>query len=139
MRVNQVLPRIARNVPGEVVDIRAFGGEIVAYQVIILKPNGSLVNVIVDGATGLLLPSDSRTARAIRALPANRLSEASLKNGTTSAVPGGNAYGQNGQGNAGNGNGGNAASSKGAKSNNAGGSARSQERRQDDKPNGKNK
>ncbi|MCX7646522.1 MAG: hypothetical protein N2Z62_14665 [Rhodobacteraceae bacterium] len=87
-----MLDMVRREVRGEPMDLRAFDIGAVYYQVIVMRPDGRMVSVVVDARTGRFVPPEARAAQQVRAEAA--------------AAPGMNARGR-GRGNAGAGQGGN--------------------------------
>jgi uncharacterized membrane protein YkoI len=53
--LDRVLPVVQRAVPGRVLDVQVAGGN---YRVKVLRPNGRVAQVVVDGRTGQVLRVD---------------------------------------------------------------------------------
>jgi uncharacterized membrane protein YkoI len=53
--LDRVLPVVQRAVPGRVLDVQVAGGN---YRVKVLRPNGQVAQVVVDGRTGQVLRVD---------------------------------------------------------------------------------
>lgn len=106
-----VLDMVRREVRGEPMDVRAFDIGGVYYQVIVMRPDGRMVSVVVDARTGRFVPSNARAAREVRAEAAASAGNNGKGRGRGNAGGNqgnnGNPGGNNGNGNSGgNGNGG---------------------------------
>lgn len=62
-----ILDRVFRSVAGEAVDVRAFDADgSLVYRLLILRPDGQVVSVVVDAARGQILPNSSPVATRVR-------------------------------------------------------------------------
>ena len=66
MSLSDVMKGVARAVPGEAVDVRAFEMGSVYFHVLVMRPTGQLVSVVVDAATGRIASNGSSQAKAVR-------------------------------------------------------------------------
>ncbi len=64
--LQRVLDGVARAEPGKTVDVRAFDAGGVYFHVLVMKPNGQLVSVVVDAASGHIASSGSALAKEVR-------------------------------------------------------------------------
>lgn len=120
LSLQQILGSVARSVPGDTVDVRAFDMGGIYFQVLVMQPNGQLASVIVDAATGRIAANGSPLAKAVRSAAKANAGAASAQSGKSKGASGskgngkgggggngnGNSGGGNGGGNGGNGNGG---------------------------------
>lgn len=102
----RLLASVGKSVQGELVSVRTFLAGKVYYQVTVLRSDGALVMIIVDGLTGELLPVNSEQAKAIRAAAKAGKSNNAGGVGVGSNGNNGNNGNNGGNGNGGNGNGG---------------------------------
>lgn len=107
---------VAQNVQGELVDVRGFLAGDVFFQLTLLRPDGSLVTIVVNGSTGTLVSSNSTEAKVVRAAAkANGGNSHGQGNAGNNRGAGGNSNGNgNSGGNGGNGNSGGGGSSGGS-------------------------
>jgi hypothetical protein len=113
----KVLAMVRREVRGEPMDLRAFDLDGIFYQVIVMRPDGRMVSVVVDARTGRFVPANSRAARAVRAEAAASGGDRGRGRGNA----GGNRGGGSGGGNASGGNAGGGGGNAGGGSNGNGG------------------
>jgi len=66
-----ILATVEKAVEGEIVDIRAFDSDGLCYRVLVMLPDGKLVSVVADAATGQLLPGNSSRAQDVAAGASN--------------------------------------------------------------------
>lgn len=65
LSLSKVLRRLRQTVPGEAVDVRAVRGDRIFYRIIVQRANGRLTQVVVDAATGKVIPNRSAAAREV--------------------------------------------------------------------------
>ncbi|WP_217360551.1 PepSY domain-containing protein [Ruegeria atlantica] len=117
IRLKRVLKGVEKVFGGTPVDARAFQTDKVYYRILVKKPNGKIISVIVNAQTGVVVPNRSNIGRQIsnaakstsgNSAKSNTQSQTSSK-GNQSNNSGGNGNGNsggNGNGNSGgNGNG----------------------------------
>lgn len=65
LSLSKVLRKLRQTVPGEAVDVRAVLGDRIFYRFIVQRANGRLTPVVVDAATGKVIPNSSAAAREV--------------------------------------------------------------------------
>ena len=101
----RVIGSVARSTGGEPIETRAFDADGLYYRIVLKKPDGSIISVIVDARTGEEVAKGSAVGRQVAAA-AESGSKAKGKSATAGSNGKGNGNGGgNGNGN-GNGNGG---------------------------------
>lgn len=106
-----ILEMVGREVGGETVDVRAFDVGGVHYRILVKRPNGEVVGVVVEARSGRFVSPNSRVARAIRAEVSasgsgRGRSRAPGRSGNAPGNGGGNGNGSGGGGGNGSGGGG---------------------------------
>lgn len=66
VNIREFIDAAATQANGQIVDTRVFYGDSVYYRILIKKPNGRLVSVILDATTGNQVSSKSSIGRDIR-------------------------------------------------------------------------
>ncbi len=98
---------VSESLEGELVDVRSFMAGDIFFQLTLLRADGSLVAIIVDGTTGALMPANSEQAKSIRiAAKANNANSGANAHANPNSNAGGNGNSGN-NGNAGGNGGGN--------------------------------
>jgi uncharacterized membrane protein YkoI len=103
--LKRAIDSIVAKIGGTAVDARAFESDGFFYRIVVKKPNGQIVSIIVNAHTGASLTSNSRTGRHIAAAAKSSAGKSSSGNGNSGRNNGGRNGGGNGGGNSG-GNGG---------------------------------
>ncbi|WP_171241270.1 PepSY domain-containing protein [Ruegeria sp. HKCCA5491] len=120
IRLKNVIKGVEKIIGGTPVDARAFQADGVYYRILVKKPNGSIISVIVDAKTGVVVPNKSRVGQQIKEAARSNLGNSA----TAKAQANLNGFsGNRGVGNrGGNGNsGGNSGNSGGGGNGNSGG------------------
>ncbi|WP_170569244.1 PepSY domain-containing protein [Ruegeria atlantica] len=136
IRLNRVIEGVKKYFGGTPVDARAFQTDKVYYRILVKKPNGKIISVIVNAQTGVVVSNRSNIGRQIsnaaKATPGNSANAASQAKANNSNNQGGNGNrgnngrgggnkGGNGNGNSGGGNGGGGNGNGGGGNGNGGG------------------
>ncbi len=110
IRLKRVIKGVEKVFGGTPVDARAFEADKVYYRILVKKPNGKIISVIVDAETGVVVPNRSSIGRQIseaaKSTVGNSTNANSLGNAGTRGNDGGNGNGSGGGNGNGNGNGG---------------------------------
>lgn len=115
IRLRKVIKGVEKVYGGVPVDARAFQADRVYYRILVKKPNGKIISVIVNAQTGTVVPNHSQIGKQIseaaRTAPGKSVSaDAPGKSGTKGNSGGNNG---NGNGNGGNNSGGNGGGNSG--------------------------
>ncbi|WP_200876063.1 PepSY domain-containing protein [Ruegeria halocynthiae] len=97
IRLKRVIKGVERVFGGTPVDARAFQADKVYYRILVKKPDGRIISVIVNAQTGVVVPNRSTVGRQI--------SDAARSTAGNSANANSQAKSNNSQANSGNGNG----------------------------------
>lgn len=121
--LKRAIDAVAKATGGEPVEARAFQGEDLLYRIVVKKPNGSLVSVIINARTGDQVAKTSSLGKAVVAAagtPAGKANPANPANKGKSQTAGSNGNGNAG-GNSGGNSGGNGGGNSGGNSGGNGG------------------
>jgi hypothetical protein len=123
--LKRAIDSVAASVGGTAVEARAFKSDDVFYRILVKKPTGRIVSVIVNARTGTLVSNKSSVGRQISAAAKSSPSKLSRSNrnlgkGKNSGNGGGNS-GSNSGGNSGGNGGGNSGGNGGGNSGGNGG------------------
>ncbi len=113
IRLRKVIRGVEKLYGGTPVDARAFQTDKVYYRILVKKPNGTIISVIVNAQTGVVVSNRSsigrqisKAAKSTQANSANAASQAKANNSNNQRGNSNNNSGGNGNGNSGgNGNG----------------------------------
>ena len=117
--LKRAIDSVAASVGGTAVEARAFKSDDVFYRILVKKPNGKVVSVIVNARTGRLVSNKSSVGRQISATAKSSPSKLSRSN--RNSANGKNNGGNNGGGNSGGNGGGNSGGNGGGNSGGNGG------------------
>ncbi len=123
IRLNKVIKGVEKVFGGTPVDARAFQADKVYYRILVKKPDGKIISVIVNAQTGVVVPNRSSVGREIsEAARSASGNSASAKSRGRSANKGNSGNrGGNGNGNSGGNSGGNGGGNGGGNSGGNGG------------------
>ncbi len=127
IRLKKVIKGVEKAFGGTPVDARAFRADQVYYRILVKKPNGKIISVIVNAKTGVVVPNRSsvglQISEAAKSSPGNSANAKSKGNSSNKANNGngGGNSGGNGGGNSGGNGGGNSGGNGGGNSGGNGG------------------
>jgi hypothetical protein len=128
IRLKKVIKGVEKVFGGTPVDARAFKTDKVYYRILVKKPNGKIISVIVNAQTGAVVPNRSSVGRQIseaaRSNPghsANAKSNGNASNKGNKGTSGNRGANGNGGGNGGGNSGGNGVGNGGGNSGGNGG------------------
>ncbi|WP_210092777.1 hypothetical protein [Ruegeria sp. HKCCSP346] len=128
IRLKKVIKGVERVFGGTPVNARAFQTDEVYYRILVKKPNGKIISVIVNAKTGVVVPNRSSVGRqvteAAKTAPGNPAAASqgkSANNGINGNRGGNGNSGGNGGGNSGGNGGGNSGGNGGGNSGGNGG------------------
>jgi hypothetical protein len=104
--LKRVIDSVAKSTSAEPIEARAFDAGDVFYRIVLKRPDGSLISVIINAVTGEQVRKDSAIGRQVSDAAANGGSKGKSQAAGANANAGGGASGNAGGSAGGNGNGG---------------------------------
>ncbi len=123
--LKRVIESVAKSTGGEPIEARAFEIEDVFYRIVLKKPNGTVISIIINARTGEQVGKNSALGRELAAAAeggkGNKGSKGKSETAGSNGKTGGNSGGNSGGGNSGGGNSGGGGGSSGGGGSGGGG------------------
>ena len=89
---------VGRSIDGETVDVRAFDADGICYRMLIMRPSGQLVSVIVDAVSGKFLSGQSPRGQQVTEAAQKSSGKSSMSIGKTAKASSKTNNGKSGSG-----------------------------------------